>query len=185
MSTSDSAAGEGLAAKYEAGWAWVASGVIFVILAMVVFTAVNWSSMPPSRVEVIDASTLHLSGEFVEDNLGTEVDSSGRVIVRLLAQQYAFRPSCLVLPEGEPVTFRATSSDAVHGLQILGTNINSMVVPGYVATFIATVRDPGEYAMPCHEFCGAGHASMWARVQVLPKPAFDRLAREKRRLSCA
>jgi cytochrome c oxidase subunit 2 len=135
-------------------------------------------------VEVIDASTLHLQGEFIEDNLGTAVDSNGNATVHLLAEQYAFRPHCLVLPEGEPVTFRATSSDVVHGMQIMGTNVNTMLVPGYVSTFVATLRGAGEHSIPCHEFCGVGHASMWARVQVLPKAAFARLAASGRRLSC-
>jgi cytochrome c oxidase subunit II len=178
------AGSEFVAARYEARWALLMSAVIFMLLAMIVFTSLHWATMPPSRVEVIDASTLHLQGEFIEDNLGTAVDSSGNATVHLLAEQYAFRPHCLVLPEGEPVTFRATSSDVVHGMQIMGTNVNTMLVPGYVSTFVATLRGAGEYSIPCHEFCGVGHASMWARVQVLPKAAFARLAASGRRLSC-
>jgi cytochrome c oxidase subunit 2 len=158
--------------------------IILFLLAMIVFTGLHYSSMPPSRVEVIDATTLHLGGEFVEDNLGTAVDPNGGVTVHLLAEQYSFHPGCLVLPEGEPVTFRATSSDAIHGLQIMGTNVNTMLVPGYVSTFVATLRGVGERAMPCHEFCGVGHAAMWARVQVVPKSTFERLARANPRPGC-
>jgi cytochrome c oxidase subunit 2 len=178
------AGSEFVAARYETRWALLMSAVIFMLLAMIVFTSLHWATMPPSRVEVIDASTLHLQGEFIEDNLGTAVDSNGNATVHLLAEQYAFRPHCLVLPEGEPVTFRATSSDVVHGMQIMGTNVNTMLVPGYVSTFVATLRGAGEHSIPCHEFCGVGHASMWARVQVLPKAAFARLAASGRRLSC-
>jgi cytochrome c oxidase subunit II len=178
------AGSESVAARFEARWALLMSVVIFMLLAMIVFTGLHWASMPPSRVEVIDASTLHLQGEFIEDNLGTTVDSNGAATVHLLAEQYAFRPHCLVLPEGEPVTFRATSSDVVHGMQIMGTNVNTMLVPGYISTFVATLRGAGEHSIPCHEFCGVGHASMWARVQVLPKAAFERLAASGRRLSC-
>ena len=175
---------ERIAAKYEARWALLMGVIIFLLLAMIVFTSLHWASMPPSRVEVIDATTLHLRSEFIEDNLGTAVESNGHVTVRVLAEQYAFHPSCLVLPEGEPVTFRATSSDVVHGLQIMGTNVNTMLVPGYVSTFVATLKGVGERSMPCHEFCGAGHAAMWARVQVVPKAAFDRLVRSNRRPGC-
>jgi cytochrome c oxidase subunit 2 len=178
------AGSEFVAARYEARWALLMSAVIFMLLAMIVFTGLHWANMPASRVEVIDASTLHLRGEFIEDNLGTTVDSKGNATVHLLAEQYAFRPHCLVLPEGEPVTFRATSSDVVHGMEIMGTNVNTMLVPGYVSTFVATLRGAGEHSIPCHEFCGVGHASMWARVQVLPKAVFERLAASGRRLSC-
>ncbi len=175
---------EGVAARYEGRWAVLMVAVIFMLLAVIVFTGLHWASMPPSRLEVIDSTTLHQRGEFIEDNLGTAVDSAGRVTVRLLAEQYAFRPHCLILPEGEPVTFRSTSSDVVHGLQIMGTNVNTMLVPGYVSTFVVTLGAVGEHSMPCHEFCGVGHATMWGRVQVLPKAVFDRMARSKGRLNC-
>lgn len=186
MSAAEHPAGSELvAARYEARWALAMGGFIFLLLAMIVFTGVHFASMPPSRVEVIDATTLHLRGEFVEGNLGTYVAPDGKVIVHLLAEQYAFRPACLVLPEGTLVTFRATSADVVHGLDIMGTNVNSMLVPGYVSTFVATIRGVGEHAMPCHEFCGMGHEAMWARVVVLPKSEFDRLARTNPRPQCS
>lgn len=159
--------------------------VILLLLAAIVFTGVHFASMPPSRVETIDATTLHVSGEFVETNLGTLVAPDGRVIVHLLAEQYAFRPACLVVPDGVPVTFRATSADVIHGLEIMRTNVNSMLVPGYVATFIATLRGAGIHEMPCHEYCGAGHAAMWGRVEVVPKQVFDRIARTNPRPDCA
>jgi cytochrome c oxidase subunit 2 len=185
MTPAESHAGSAAtAARYEARWALAMSTIIFFLLAVIVFTGLHWTTMPPSRVETIDATTLHLRGEFIEDNLGTAVDSDGHPIVHLLAQQYAFRPQCLVLPDGEPVTFRVTSSDAVHGLQIMGTNVNTMIVPGYVSTFVATLRGVGEHSMPCHEFCGPGHAAMWARVQVIPKAVFDQMAHARRKLSC-
>jgi cytochrome c oxidase subunit II len=173
-----------VAARYEARWAIAMTAFILLLLAMIVFTGVHFASMPPSRVETIDATTLDLKGEFVEGNLGTHVTGDGKVLVHLLAEQYAFRPSCVVLPAGVPVTFRATSADVVHGLDVMGTNVNTMLVPGYISTFVATFHDLGGHAMPCHEFCGTGHEAMWARVVVLPKARFDRLARANPRPAC-
>lgn len=173
-----------VATRFESRWALLVGGIILLLLAMIIFTSVHWASMPPSRVEVIDSSTLHVKGEFVQENLGTAIDEKGAVTVRVLAEQYAFRPSCLVIPEGVPVTFRATSSDVVHGFQILGSNVNSMVVPGYVSTFSMTLDGVGERAMPCHEFCGVGHAAMWARVRVLSLADFQKLSRNHQRMSC-
>ena len=40
---------------------------------MIVFTAITININPPSNVERIDPKTLHLSGEFAEQNLGTTV----------------------------------------------------------------------------------------------------------------
>jgi cytochrome c oxidase subunit 2 len=173
-----------VAAQFELRWGLLVAAIIGFLLLMIVFTAVHWSSMPPSRVEIVDSTTLHRSGEFVEQNLGTGIDAKGNVVVWMLAQQYAFQPSCIVVPEGVPVTFRAASSDVVHGFQIHGTNVNSMVVPGYISTFEVTLEGAGERAMPCHEYCGVGHASMWAKVRVLPLKEFQTRMQNHRRLSC-
>jgi cytochrome c oxidase subunit 2 len=170
--------------KAERRWAAVAVGLMALLLAVVVFTSLHWSFMPPSRVEVIDATTLHRSGEFIEGNLGTGIDAQGNVVVHLLAEQYAFHPNCIVVPEGVEVKFRATSADVVHGFLILGTNINSMLVPGYVSTFFATLHGQGERAMPCHEYCGVGHAAMWAKVHVVPLEQFEKMARAADRVNC-
>ena len=185
MSAAEPSPGSELvAARYETRWALAMAAFIFLLLGMIVFTGVHFASMPPSRVETIDATTLDLKGEFVEGNLGTYVAPDGKVFVHLLAEQYAFRPSCLLLPEDVPVTFRATSADVVHGLDIGGTNINTMLVPGYISTFIASIHGVGQHAMPCHEFCGMGHEAMWARVVIVPKAQFDQLARANPRPVC-
>ena len=61
----------------------------------------------------------------------------------------------------------ATSTDVVHGFVVGTTNANTMLVPGFVATFTTTFHKTGEHLMPCHEYCGTGHEAMWARVQVI------------------
>ena len=168
----------------EKRWAIVVGGIIAAIVAMMVFTGVHWASMPPSRVETIDPRTLHISGEFVEGNLGTSVAPDGKVTVRLVAQQYSFEPQCIVVPEATPVTFRATSTDVIHGFVVGTTNANVMLIPGYVATFTTTFPRTGEHLMPCHEYCGTGHAAMWAHVQVMGRDQFMARARSGERMSC-
>lgn len=168
----------------ERRWAIVVALIIVSLLAMMVFTGLHWAAMPPSRVETVDPRTLHLSGEFVEGNLGTSVGPDGKVVVRLIAQQYSFEPQCIVVPAGMPVTFRGTSSDVIHGFVVGTTNANVMLIPGFVATFTTTFRKTGEQMMPCHEYCGSGHAAMWARVQVIPAKEFLAKAGRGERVSC-
>ena len=177
-------ASEAIAAGAERRWAIIVMLIIALLLAMVVFTGLHWASMPPSRVETVDPRTLHLSGEFVENNLGTAVGADGKVMVRLIAQQYSFEPQCLVVPAGVPVTFRATTTDAIHGFVVDRTNANVMLVPGFVATFTATFDKAGEQLMPCHEYCGTGHEAMWGHVQVLPADEFLAKAKGAERMSC-
>ena len=177
-------AAELVAVAAERRWAWIVGAIIAVIVVMMVVTGLHWASMPPSRVETVDAKTLHLRGEFVESNLGTTLAPDGKVTVRLVAQQYSFVPQCLVVPEGIPVTFRATATDVIHGFVVGTTNANTMVVPGFVATFTTTFPSAGEHLMPCHEYCGVGHEAMWAHVQVLPRDEFESRARSGERLNC-
>jgi cytochrome c oxidase subunit II len=184
MSSALHAAGADVAGRAERNWAWVVAGIIFLLLAMMVWTSLHWAAMPPSRVEVIDPRTLHMQGEFVEDNLGTRVEADGRVVVRLVAQQYSFTPQCIVVPADTPVTFRGTASDTIHGFVVARTNANTMLVPGFVATFTASFPRAGELLMPCHEYCGTGHEGMWGRVQVLEPAQFQRLAQGGKAVSC-
>jgi cytochrome c oxidase subunit 2 len=101
-----------------------------------------------------------------------------------VGQQYSFTPSCLLVPADTPVIFRMTSADVVHGFLVADTNINLMLVPGYISTLRARFDAPAERLMPCHEFCGVGHEGMWAHVKIVDKAAFAALAAQHRRVSC-
>jgi cytochrome c oxidase subunit II len=177
-------ASEAIAVAAERRWAMIVLAIIALLVLMMVVTGLHWASMPPSRVETVNPKTLHLSGEFVENNLGTTVSGDGRVTVRLIAQQYSFVPQCIAVPADMPVRFRATSTDAIHGFVVGTTNANTMLIPGFVATFTTTFRSPGEHLMPCHEYCGTGHEAMWARVQVMPADEFLAKARGGERVGC-
>jgi cytochrome c oxidase subunit II len=176
--------GEHVAVAAERRWGIVVAMIIVTLVGVMVVTGLHWAAMPPSRVETIDPRTLHLAGEFVESNLGTSVAADGKVVVRLIAQQYSFQPQCLLVPAGIPVTFRGTSTDVIHGFVVAGSNANVMLVPGFVATFTTTFRKVGKHAMPCHEYCGSGHEGMWSNVQVVAADEFRARAGRGERLSC-
>ncbi|MGE5650080.1 cytochrome C oxidase subunit II [Noviherbaspirillum sp. UKPF54] len=173
-----------VAARAELRWAVFVMLVIGLLLVMIAFASLHWVMMPAQRVETINPSTLHLSGEFVEDNLGSAVEADGSVTVRLVGQQYSFVPQCIVVPDNTPVRFRGTSADVIHGFIIAGTNVNVMLEPGYVSNFHTRFSKPGMHVMPCHEFCSVGHAGMWARVKVIDRDSFFRQAQTERRQSC-
>ena len=69
-------------------------------------------------------------------------------------------------PVNQPVTFRITSSDVVHGFQVVGTNANAMAIPGYVSQFTLTLPRPGEYLITCNEYCGVFHHAMVGKLVV-------------------
>jgi cytochrome c oxidase subunit II len=184
MSVGSEDEGVGLAARVERRWAILVVSLMALLVAMTIYTGLHSAMMPPSRVETIDPKTLHVAGEFVEANLGSAVEPDGSVTVRILAQQYSFTPQCVLVPAGTSITMRATSADVVHGFLIDYTNINSMLVPGYVSTFRTDFPEPGEHLMPCDEYCGTGHQGMWGQVKVIDRTTFFKRAKRARRLSC-
>jgi cytochrome c oxidase subunit 2 len=177
--------GARIAARVERRWAILSTVIVLLLASAAALAGLYHATMPQMRVETIDPATLHLGGEFVEGNLGSAVEADGSVTVRLIGQQYSFVPDCLLVPAETRVTFRATSPDAVHGLLVVGTNINTMLVPGYVSSIPARFPRPGEHLMPCQEYCGVGHEGMWARVKVVDRAAFERISAGKRRVTCA
>jgi cytochrome c oxidase subunit 2 len=159
--------------RTEKRWLTFMAVMLVVMLAVVVVTGVAGALHPPSNVEVIDSRTLHLKGEFVESNLGTAIEPDGSATVRMIAEQYDFVPACVRVPAQTPVKFRLTSADVIHGFLLPDTNVNTMVVPGFVAEVRTSFSEPRSYRMACNEFCGLGHHGMWTRVIVVPKDRFQ------------
>ena len=176
--------GAAVAARIERRWTIMSAGIVGLLVGMAIFAGIHKATMPQTWVETATPQTLHISGEFVESNLGSAVEADGSVTVRAVGQQFSFTPQCILVPAATPITFRATSSDVVHGFLIDHTNINSMLVPGYISVLPAKFDAPGEHPMPCQEFCGMGHEGMWAKVKVIDKTSFFKLAAGNRRLTC-
>jgi cytochrome c oxidase subunit 2 len=158
--------------RSEIRWAAVVGIFVVITLGLTIFAALALHRNPPSNIEPIDPKTLHLTGEFTEGNLGTRIEASGQVTTRIVATQFAFVPQCVVVPEDQEVTLRLASPDVIHGVLVTGTNVNTMVVPGYVSQVHTVFRTAGDLLMPCHEFCGFGHSQMLARVRVVPRGQF-------------
>lgn len=154
---------------------WAVLTVSLMILSMFIlgFYALEANIRPPSNVETIDSTRLHLTEEFAEDNLGVKAGPDGTIRVTMVAARYGFFPREIVVPEGVPVTIRIASADVLHGLHAPGTNFNTMVVPGYVSELTTTFPRAGEYPVMCNEFCGLGHDYMWSRLKVVPEAQFQ------------
>jgi cytochrome c oxidase subunit 2 len=127
-----------------------------------------------------DPLTLHLGGEFAENNLGSEQNADGSVTVRMIAEQYLFVPHCILVPAGVPVHLRITSADAVHSLAFIGTDIAVKASPGAVREAQLQFSNPGEYKTACREFCGAGHYAIRSALKVVPKEQFPVLSGDER-----
>ncbi len=149
---------------YEKIWMIVAAVLIAGFLGAIVVAAGMQAVQPPSHVETIDPEAVYDSEEFSRPGVATLED--GGVVATVVAEMFAFDPDPIVVPAGVPVTFRITSPDVMHGFQVVGTNANAMVVPGYVSEFTITFQEPGERLIVCNEFCGLLHHEMQGRLIV-------------------
>jgi cytochrome c oxidase subunit II len=154
--------------RYERYWMWAATGMLAMFLGAIVLTAVAGSAHPASHVETVDPDRLREAGEFASP--GVTIGADGRVTVVMRAEFYVFRPELIRVPAGRPVTFRITSPDVLHGFQIVGTNVNLTVAPGYVSEVTTTFARPGEYLVVCNEYCGLAHHLMQGKVVVEAAP---------------
>jgi cytochrome c oxidase subunit 2 len=184
MTATDHDEGAATAARVERRWTIMSACLVGFLVGMAIFAGVHRAVMPQAWVETANPRNLHVAGEFIESNLGSAMEIDGSVTVRAVGQQFSFTPQCLLVPADTPVTIRATSADVVHGFLITGTNINTMLMPGYISILPVKFKAPGEHSMPCQEFCGLGHEGMWAKVRVIDKAAFATMAAKQRRLSC-
>jgi cytochrome c oxidase subunit 2 len=149
---------------YEKAWMALSLVILVMFASTVVFTAVAHGIHPPSQVETIDPLQCRTDPRFV--SLGVAARQDGGADVTMLAQIWVFLPAEVRVPAGRPVTFRLTSPDVIHGFQVVGTNVNAMVIPGYVTQVTTTFQRAGEYLAVCNEYCGAGHHVMASKVVV-------------------
>jgi cytochrome c oxidase subunit 2 len=155
----------------ERRWVWLSLIMAVVMGGLLGAYAIGSNLNPPSNVETINSNTLHIEGEFMEENLGVEDNGDGTLTVRMVAARYGFYPPVIEVPTDTPVKFRIVSADVLHGVHVPYTNAATMIVPGYVSEITTAFPTPGKYAFLCNEYCGLGHDAMWSRLMVVEKPA--------------
>jgi len=153
----------------EQKWITVVLIIIGLFISIITVDAMIYGINPPSKVETIDSANLHLGKEFAEDNLGVQMDTNGKITVRMVAGRYGFFPKHITVPADMPITFRYVSMDVLHGVHMPMTNMSTMILPGYVAQITTTLPKPGEYPLLCNEYCGMGHDHMWSNISVVAK----------------
>ncbi len=150
---------------YEKIWMIGVSLMLTLFFSVIAYESVAMGRMPPSHVETIDPRKVLSDPRFTPQ--GVRIAPDGAVHVHIVGLTFAWLPGELTLPAGRPVTIHVTSVDVTHGYQIVRTNAQAMVIPGYVSQFTTTF-DAGEYLVVCNEYCGIGHHTMFAKLHVVP-----------------
>lgn len=153
----------------EKKWLWITILMTVIMVGVLTAYAVGSNIHPPSNVETIDSTRLHLSEEFAEDNLGVKYHEDGTITLTMVAARYGFYPSEVEVPVHTPVKLRIASADVLHGVHVPFTNMATMVVPGYISEVNTIFQKTGDYSLLCNEYCGLGHDHMWSRLKVVSK----------------
>jgi cytochrome c oxidase subunit 2 len=150
--------------KMEEIWMIIAVGLIIIAMGITGYQAFAMGMAPPSHQEHIDPQAIESHPEFSEPGVYEVGDNQYEVIMTL--QAFEFQPGEITVPEGAEVTFRMATKDVVHGVNVPHTNLNTMVVPGFIQEITQTFHEAGEYIMVCNEYCGVGHHMMSATITV-------------------
>jgi len=162
--------------RFEKLWIGLSLVLIASFIAIVLFgfTVMDLKVPGIQTGETVDPATVMSEGPFAQP--GVRKVSEEHYEVYMLAQQYLFRPGTgqpLTVPAGAKITFHMTSPDVIHGFEVPGTNLNSMVIPGQIATFATRFSETGTYNIICHEYCGSAHHNMKGEIEVVPESEFD------------
>lgn len=171
--------------KYEKLWLGLALLLIVGFIATITYGAVGAGvKMVDDSGETLNASNLSEHPEFGDPGV-REVEENEEYDVYVVAQQFSYSPGTernrgseeldgeIVVPANSTVNFYVTSRDVIHGFSIVGTNANTMVIPGEVAEVTVEVGAPQDYGIVCHEYCGQGHHDMAGKLRVVPQDEYD------------
>jgi cytochrome c oxidase subunit 2 len=87
----------------------------------------------------------------------------------------------LRVPANRPVRLLLTSRDVIHSFYVPAFRIKQDALPGRYTQIWFQATKPGRYPVFCAEYCGTGHSTMRAEVDVLDGEEFDRWMAEQQR----
>ena len=163
--------------RFEAAWLAVSVLLIVGFISTVAYGAIGPGvAMVDDAGGTVDPDDVRSGDHPQFGSPGVERVGEDRYDVYVVARQFAFQPGSVEpirLPAGSTVTFHVTSADVIHGFQLVGTNVNVMVIPGQVSQFTVEFDEPARYGLVCNEYCGAAHHTMAGTVEVVPADQYD------------
>lgn len=150
--------------KIEKVFLALTTAMLLVFLLALFYSAFAMGVHLPGREGDIHPAEVRSTPPF--DEPGVREVAPNQYEVVLIGSAWAFTPREVRVPAGAEVTFIATTTDVIHGVHVEGTRVNFMIIPGQISRVTSTFRQPGEYLIICHEFCGAGHHLMYGTLVV-------------------
>jgi cytochrome c oxidase subunit 2 len=151
--------------KQEEIWLVISVGILILSMVFTGYQTFALGMGPPSEKETLDPQKVDEHPVFSEPGVYQVGENEYEVVMTL--EIFNYTPGEFEIPAGAEVTFIMTSKDVVHGMQIPGTNVNAMVMPGHIQKITQTFDEPGEYLIICNEYCGSGHHLMSTTFNVI------------------
>ncbi|MFD0828531.1 cytochrome c oxidase subunit II [Neobacillus sp. M.A.Huq-85] len=145
-------------------WLTLSFGMIMIFMLITGYQAFALEMGPPSNMETIDPQKVDQTAPFDKPGIKQIGEKEYEVVMTL--QAFSFNPGNIEVPAGSTVHFTLTSKDVVHGFEVAGTNLNTMIVPGHIQKITQKFEKPGTYLVLCNEYCGAGHQMMSTTIKV-------------------
>lgn len=154
--------------RYEKIWLLFGTGTLLIFLIIVGISAFYMGNQPPSCAVTLDPQKVDETPPFDQPGLKQIGEDEYQLTIVASAFNYdvGTQDKVIKIPKGSTVHFNVTTRDVVHGFQLVGTNVNMMLEPGYVSTYTNTFKKPGKYTLLCNEYCGVGHHLMAATIEV-------------------
>ena len=138
--------------RHEHGLSWIAGGVAFTVVGLLVFMV--WTvrdmaaiaSAPAEPKLTIEVRAHQWWWEF------RYLDADPSRIFTTANE--------LHIPVGQPVRFRLIGADVIHSFWIPQLGGKTDAIPGQTNIAWLEARAPGQYRGQCAEYCGAQHAHM-------------------------
>ncbi|MFQ3285813.1 MAG: cytochrome c oxidase subunit 2 [Natronomonas sp.] len=153
---------------------WLAASMVLIvgfILTITYGTVGIGVAMVDDSGETINPENINDHPKF--SSPGVEQVGENEYDVYIQVVQFAFLPTEVEVPAHSTVNIHLTSRDVIHSYSVVGTNANTMVIPGEVAEVTVNVDEPKEYGVICTEYCGSGHHNMEGKLNVVPEEEFE------------
>ncbi|MCU4925749.1 cytochrome c oxidase subunit II [Halobacteria archaeon AArc-dxtr1] len=157
--------------KYERLWLVGAMILIVGFIVTITYGTVGLGiTMIGDQEEALPPDDIDDDERFADPRVEQVGDDEYEAYV--VAMTFIFQPDPIEVPADSEVTFYVTSRDVIHSFTVVGTNTNTMVIPGEVSVMTVEFDEPGEYGVVCNEYCGSGHHDMEGLLIVHPEDEF-------------
>jgi cytochrome c oxidase subunit II len=100
----------------------------------------------------------------------TAAAAAPAVAVNATGHQWAWAMSPTTVAVGQPIEFMVSGADVNHGFGLYDPTgrlvAQTQAMPGYTNVMRHTFTTPGTYKVLCLEYCGLGHHTMVAQLEV-------------------